>query len=170
LPERFELEYIGSDNKAHRPVMIHRAPFGSMERFVGMLIEHFAGAFPLWLAPEQVRILPLSDKHLEYAKKTESRFRSAGFRVSVDQHSAKVNAKIRQAQLDLIPYMVVVGAKEEEADAVALRDRIDGDLGVMPVEEALSKLKSEVEEKIIRQSFETDFSGIESESAVENEY
>jgi threonyl-tRNA synthetase len=120
LPERFELEYIGSDNKAHRPVMIHRAPFGSMERFVGMLIEHFAGAFPLWLAPEQVRILPLSDKHLEYAKKTESRFRSAGFRVSVDQHSAKVNAKIRQAQLDLIPYMVVVGAKEEEADAVAL--------------------------------------------------
>ncbi|MDG2390630.1 MAG: threonine--tRNA ligase [Planctomycetaceae bacterium] len=170
LPERFELEYIGSDNKAHRPIMIHRAPFGSMERFVGMLIEHFAGAFPLWLAPEQVRILPLSDKHIEYAKKTESRFRSAGFRVSVDQHSAKVNAKIRQAQLDLIPYMIVVGAKEEESDAVALRDRIEGDLGVMPVEEALSKLKNEVEEKIIRQSFETDFSGIEAESDVENEY
>jgi len=170
LPERFELEYIGSDNTAHRPVMIHRAPFGSMERFVGMLIEHFAGAFPLWLAPEQVRILPLSDKHLDYAKKTESRFRSAGFRVSIDQHSAKVNAKIRQAQLDLIPYMVVVGPKEEESDSVSLRDRIDGDLGVISTDEAIMKLKDEIDEKIIRQSFETEFSGIEADSDVENEY
>lgn len=170
LPERFELEYIGSDNTAHRPVMIHRAPFGSMERFVGMLIEHFAGAFPLWLAPEQVRILPLSDKHLDYAKKTESRFRSAGFRVSIDQHSAKVNAKIRQAQLDLIPYMVVLGPKEEESDSVSLRDRIDGDLGVISTDEAIMKLKDEIDEKIIRQSFETEFSGIEADSDVENEY
>jgi len=170
LPERFELEYIGSDNAAHRPVMIHRAPFGSMERFVGMLIEHFAGAFPLWLAPEQVRVLPLSDKHLEYANKTESKLRSAGFRVSVDQHSAKVNAKIRQAQLDLIPYMVVVGAQEEEQEAVALRDRIEGDLGVMPVDEAITKLKKEVDEKIIRQTFQAEFSGIEAESNVSNEY
>lgn len=170
LPERFELEYIGSDNAAHRPVMIHRAPFGSMERFVGMLIEHFAGAFPLWLAPEQVRILPLSDKHLEYAKKTEAKFRSAGFRVSVDQHSAKVNAKIRQAQLDLIPYMVVVGAKEEEDGAVSLRDRIDGDLGVMSLDDAISKLKNEVDQKKIRQTFQADFSGIEAESDVSNEY
>jgi len=170
LPERFELEYIGSDNTAHRPVMIHRAPFGSMERFVGMLIEHFAGAFPLWLAPEQVRILPLSDKHLDYAKRTESRFRSAGFRVSIDQHSAKVNAKIRQAQLDLIPYMVVVGPKEEESDSVSLRDRIDGDLGVISTDEAIMKLRDEIDEKIIRQSFETEFSGIEADSDVENEY
>jgi len=117
-----------------------------------------------------VRILPLSDKYLDYAKRTESRFRSAGFRVSIDQHSAKVNAKIRQAQLDLIPYMVVVGPKEEESDSVSLRDRIDGDLGVISTDEAIMKLRDEIDEKIIRQSFETEFSGIEADSDVENEY
>ena len=115
LPERFQLEYIGADNHAHRPVMIHRAPFGSMERFVGVLIEHFAGAFPLWLAPEQVRVLPLSDKSLDYAKQVEQRFREAGFRVTIDTRNSKVQAKIRDAQLDLIPYMLVVGPKEAEA-------------------------------------------------------
>lgn len=170
LPERFELEYIGSDNTAHRPVMIHRAPFGSMERFVGMLIEHFAGAFPLWLAPEQIRILPLSDKHLDYAKEVERRFRSAGFRVSTDQHSAKVNAKIRQAQLDLIPYMIVVGPKEEEQNSVALRDRLEGDLGIMPLDDAIAKLKSEVDNHVIRQTFEAEFAGLESENVADNEY
>ncbi|HUG18158.1 MAG TPA: His/Gly/Thr/Pro-type tRNA ligase C-terminal domain-containing protein, partial [Planctomycetaceae bacterium] len=163
-------EYIGSDNTAHRPVMIHRAPFGSMERFVGMLIEHFAGAFPLWLAPEQVRILPLSDKHLDYAKEVERRFRSAGFRVSTDQHSAKVNAKIRQAQLDLIPYMIVVGPKEEEQNSVALRDRLEGDLGIMPLDDAIAKLKSEVDNHVIRQTFEAEFAGLESENVTDNEY
>ncbi len=107
LPERFELEYIGADNKAHRPVMIHRAPFGSMERFCGVLIEHFAGAFPLWLAPEQIRVLPLSEKTDDYATEVAKTLRLAGFRVATDLQSARVQAKIREAQLDLIPYMLV---------------------------------------------------------------
>ncbi len=151
LPERFELEYIGTDNKPHRPVMIHRAPFGSLERFVGVLIEHFAGAFPLWLAPEQVRVLPVSDKFLEYAHEVERQFADAGFRVSVDTRSAKINAKIRDAQLEMIPYMLIVGAREAEQKTVSVRDRIDGDLGVMTVAETLEKLRQEVEERRVRQ-------------------
>ncbi len=151
LPERFELEYIGADNQSHRPVMIHRAPFGSMERFVGMLIEHFAGAFPLWLAPEQVRVLPLSDKSAEYAQQVERQFREAGFRVTIDTRNAKVQAKIRDAQLELIPYMLVVGPKEAEQRAVALRDRIDGDLGTMPISAALDRLREETAARRIRQ-------------------
>ncbi len=151
LPERFQLEYIGTDNRPHRPVMIHRAPFGSMERFVGMLIEHFAGAFPLWLAPEQVRVLPLSEKSNDYAAQVEARFKAAGFRVAMDLRNAKVQAKIRDAQLDLIPYMLVVGPKEAEAGMVAVRDRLQGDLGAMPLEEAVQKLRSEVDERVIRQ-------------------
>jgi len=170
LPERFELEYIGKDNKPHRPVMIHRAPFGSMERFCGMLIEHFAGAFPLWLAPEQVRILPVSDKSLEYAKEVEAKFQAAGFRVSTDTHDGRVQAKIRDAQLELIPYMMVVGPKESEQQTVAVRDRIDGDLGTMPIDEAIAKLTKEVTERQIRQISESDFSGVESDSAENNEY
>src|SRR5690606_4185863 len=114
LPARFKLEYIGPDNRPHQPVMIHRAPFGSMERFVGMLIEHVAGAFPLWLAPEQVRILPLSEKSNEYAQAVDAEFRAAGFRTSIDKRNAKVQAKIRDAQLELIPYMLIVGPKEAE--------------------------------------------------------
>ncbi|GIT30828.1 MAG: hypothetical protein Ct9H300mP1_28740 [Planctomycetaceae bacterium] len=133
LPERFDLDYIGSDNRPHRPVMIHRAPFGSMERFVGMLIEHFAGAFPLWLSPEQVRVLPISeDRHAEYAGQVAERLQAAGFRATTDLRSAKVQSKIRDAQLELIPYMAVVGDKEAAEGSVALRDRIDGDLGMMP--------------------------------------
>ncbi|MEC8558259.1 MAG: threonine--tRNA ligase [Planctomycetota bacterium] len=151
LPERFKLEYVGPDNKMHQPVMIHRAPFGSVERFVGLLIEHFAGAFPLWLAPEQVRILPLSEKTNDYALELEQKMTAAGFRVSTDLRGAKVQAKIRDAQLELIPYMAVVGPKEAEADAIALRDRIDGNLGAMPVEEVIAKLQKEVAEREIRQ-------------------
>ena len=151
LPERFKLEYVGSDNAMHRPVMIHRAPFGSMERFVGMLIEHFAGAFPLWLAPEQLRILPLSEKTNDYAYELERKMTAAGLRVSVDARGAKVQAKIRDAQLELIPYMAVVGPKEAEAGAIALRDRIDGDLGAMSYEDAMAKLTKEVAERAIRQ-------------------
>jgi threonyl-tRNA synthetase len=151
LPERFQLEYVGADNHTHRPVMIHRAPFGSMERFVGMLIEHFAGAFPLWLAPEQVRVLPLSEKTNEYALEVESRLAAAGLRVTTDLRGAKVQAKIRDAQLELVPYMLVVGPKEAEAGAVAVRDRIDGDLGSMPFDQALAKLLEEVRLKTIRQ-------------------
>lgn len=151
LPERFQLEYVGSDNNMHRPVMIHRAPFGSMERFVGMLIEHFAGAFPLWLAPEQVRILPLSEKSNDYALQIEQKMSAAGLRVTTDLRGAKVQAKIRDAQLELIPYMAIVGPKEAESGAIALRDRIDGDLGAIPFAEALQKLLTEVSERTIRQ-------------------
>jgi len=151
LPERFQLEYIGADNRPHRPVMIHRAPFGSLERFVGVLIEHFAGAFPLWLAPEQVRVLPLSEKTNEYAEQVRQRLAEAGFRVTADFHSAKVQAKIRDAQLELIPYMMVIGPREAEAGAVALRDRLDGDLGAMPLETAIARLRDEVDKRTIRQ-------------------
>lgn len=151
LPERFQLEYIGADNRPHRPVMIHRAPFGSLERFVGVLIEHFAGAFPLWLAPEQVRVLPLSEKTNEYADQIKKRLSDAGFRVATDYRSAKVQAKIRDAQLELVPYMAVVGPREAEAGAVALRDRLDGDLGAMPLGAAMAHLRDEVDKRTIRQ-------------------
>jgi threonyl-tRNA synthetase len=170
LPERFKLEYTGSDNKPHRPVMIHRAPFGSMERFVGVLIEHFAGAFPLWLAPEQIRVLPLSEKTDDYAKDVAVRLRQAGFRVTTDLQSAKLQAKIREAQMDLIPYMIVVGPKEAEQNAVAVRCRIDGDLGVMSWDDAVQKLTAERDQRTIRQVATSSFSGLEGESGADNEY
>jgi len=170
LPERFELEYIGADNRPHRPVMIHRAPFGSMERFVGMLIEHFAGAFPLWLAPEQIRVLPLSEKSDKYAKAVEARLADGGFRVTTDLRGAKVQAKIRDAQLELIPYMAVVGPREAASDAIALRDRIDGDLGAMPLEEAIGRLRDEVDKRAIRQVAKADFSSLEDDTSEQNEY
>ena len=153
LPERFQLEYIGADNRAHRPVMIHRAPFGSMERFVGVLIEHFAAAFPLWLAPEQVRILPISEKVNEYAASVEQQFKDAGFRVTTDLRSAKINGKIRDAQLELIPYMLVVGQKEAEQSTVTVRDRLDAEhQKTVPVAQALAELAAEVKERRIRQT------------------
>ncbi|GAB5441637.1 MAG: threonine--tRNA ligase [Fuerstiella sp.] len=169
LPERFELEYTGRDNKPHRPVMIHRAPFGSMERFVGVLIEHFAGAFPLWLAPEQIRVLPLSEKSDDYATDVAERLRKAGFRVTTDLQSAKLQAKIRDAQLDLIPYMVIVGPKEAEQNAVALRCRIDGDLGVLSFDDALAKLTEERDNQTIRQVVKSTFNAGD-EAEEENEY
>ncbi|MFN9719928.1 MAG: threonine--tRNA ligase [Planctomycetota bacterium] len=151
LPNRFELEYTGADNKPHRPVMIHRAPFGSMERFTGVLIEHFAGAFPLWLAPEQIRVLPLSEKSDDYATEVANKLRSAGFRVSTDLQSARVQAKIREAQMDLIPYMLVVGPKEQETNSVNIRCRIDGELGVMTLDAAIARLTDERDRRTIRQ-------------------
>jgi threonyl-tRNA synthetase len=151
LPERFELEYIGKDNHPHRPVMIHRAPFGSMERFCGILIEHFAGAFPLWLAPEQARIITVSEKVEEYGRKVEAEFKAAGFRVHGDYRPEKIGAKIREAQLEKIPYMLVIGEKERDAGSVALRDRIDGDLGAKLLAEVIDLFKKEVEVKRIRQ-------------------
>ena len=167
LPERFKLEYVGADNKPHRPVMIHRAPFGSMERFVGMLIEHFAGAFPLWLAPEQIRVMPIGEKFDDYARQVTQQCRDAGFRVTTDLRSAKVNAKIRDAQLELIPYMLVVGGRDQEAGTVAVRDRLEGDLGAIPVAEAIARLKAEVDERRIRKVAEPSFSGFDSGSAEE---
>ncbi|MBL9155652.1 MAG: threonine--tRNA ligase [Verrucomicrobiales bacterium] len=133
LPERFQLSYIGADNQAHRPVMIHRAPFGSMERFVGVLIEHFAGKFPTWLSPEQVRVLPISEKFLDFAGEVEAVLREAGVRVTVDRSDDKVGAKIRLAQLDKIPYMLVIGAREAESQEVSVRHRDRGDAGSSPV-------------------------------------
>ncbi len=165
LPERFKLEYAGNDNSAHRPVMIHRAPFGSLERFTGMLIEHFAGAFPMWLSPEQVRVLPLSDKSLEYAVAVAKRFDDAGLKVTVDSTDGKVQAKIRNAQLDLVNYMAVVGPKEAEAGHVALRDRIDGDLGSMPTDEAIARLSEEVRSRTVRQAVRSEAPAAAAESS-----
>ncbi|MDM4016944.1 threonine--tRNA ligase [Roseiconus lacunae] len=156
LPERFKLEYNGTDNQPHRPVMIHRAPFGSLERFTGMLIEHFAGAFPMWLSPEQVRVLPLSDKSLEYAVAVAKQLDEAGLKVTVDSTGGKVQAKIRNAQLDLVNYMAVVGPKEAETGQIALRDRIDGDLGSMPTAEAIARLTEEVKQRTVRQAVKAD--------------
>jgi threonyl-tRNA synthetase len=147
LPKRFELEYIGADNRPHRPVMIHRAPFGSMERFIGILIEHFAGAFPLWLAPEQARIVTVSEKFDGYARTVEGRLREKGFRVGGDYRPEKIGYKIREAQLEKIPYMLVVGEKEQTAGTVAVRGRAEGDLGTFTIQELLARLDKEVKEK-----------------------
>lgn len=151
LPERFGLTYTGADNAPHRPVMIHRAPFGSMERFMGILIEHFAGAFPLWLAPEQVRVLPISEKFNDYANRTVQAIREAGLRAEADLRAEKIGAKIRHAQLEKIPVMLIVGAKEAEENTVSFRDRIDGDLGSMSLDIAISKLKQENDARLSRQ-------------------
>jgi threonyl-tRNA synthetase len=144
LPVRFDLSYIGADNHSHRPVMIHRAPFGSMERFCGVLIEHFAGDFPAWLAPEQVRLVPISDKVNDYARALYSRLKNEGIRVSLDEHSDKLGAKIRRAELDKVPYTLVIGQKEAEANSVSVRSRARGDEGVMMVDTYVAKLKTEV--------------------------
>jgi threonyl-tRNA synthetase len=167
--QRFDLEYIGADNHPHRPVMIHRAPFGSLERFVGVLIEHYAGAFPLWLAPEQVRVLTVSQKSEEYGRAVEARLRKAGLRVSGDFRPEKLNAKVREAQLKLIPYMLVVGERDAAAGSVAVRDRIDGDLGTMQLEAAIDKLLSEVTARTVRQKPKLPSAGL-SEGSGENEY
>jgi threonyl-tRNA synthetase len=149
--ERFALEYIGADNQPHRPVMIHRAPLGSMERFVGVLIEHFAGAFPLWLAPEQVRVLTVSEKSEAYGREVEAKLKEAGLRVAGDFRGIKLNAKIREAQVELVPYMFVVGEKDRDAGTAAVRDRLDGDLGSLPLGEAIAKLQAEIAAKTVRQ-------------------
>jgi threonyl-tRNA synthetase len=148
--ERFDLEYIGADNARHQPVMIHRAPLGSMERFVGVLIEHFAGAFPLWLAPEQVRVIPVSEKSTDYARRVQGALEAAGLRTGVDLAAEKLGAKIRTAQLELIPMMVVCGPRDEAAGTVALRDRLDGDLGAMSIEAAVARLAEESAKRVVR--------------------
>jgi threonyl-tRNA synthetase len=144
LPVRFDLTYIGADNQAHRPVMIHRAPFGSMERFCGVLIEHFAGDFPLWLAPEQVRILPISDKVLDFAKSTLAEFQAADLRVTLDTHSDKLGAKIRRAELEKVPYVLVLGQKEAEAMSASVRSRAKGDEGVHKIADLVQRFKTEI--------------------------
>jgi threonyl-tRNA synthetase len=145
LPERFKIEYTGPDNKPHRPVMIHRAPFGSMERFMAILIEHFAGAFPLWLAPEQVRVMPISDKFNDYGQKVVKAIRDAGFRAILDDSGQRVQAKIKVAQDLKIPYMLVVGGKDEAASTVSVRDRSRGDLGALPLADFIAKAQRETQ-------------------------
>jgi threonyl-tRNA synthetase len=135
LPERFELEYIGEDNKPHRPVMVHRALFGSIERFFGVLIEHYAGAFPMWLAPVQVAVLPITDRINEYAGSVGAKLRAAGLRVEVNLRNDKIGAKIRDAQLQKVPFMLVLGDREMQDDKVAVRERSKGDLGAMSLNE-----------------------------------
>jgi threonyl-tRNA synthetase len=144
LPERFELEFTGSDNQKHRPVMIHRAPFGSMERFVAILIEHCAGQFPLWLTPEQVRILPVSEKYNDYAKKVSSELNNYDIRALVDERNEKVGKKIREAELDKVPYMLVVGEDEQSKDAVSARKKGEGDLGSMAIADFVTKVNTEI--------------------------
>jgi len=149
LPIRFDLSYIGPDNQAHRPVMIHRAPFGSMERFCGVLIEHFAGDFPAWLAPEQVRIVPISDKTMDYAQTVLTMLKAEGLRATLDSHSDKLGAKIRRAELDKVPYTLVIGQKEAEANSVSVRSRARGDEGVMTADAYVAKLKAEVSSRAL---------------------
>ena len=144
LPERFDLSYVGSDNKPHRPVMIHRAPFGSLERFVGLLIEHFEGKFPTWLAPEQVRILPISEKYSKEADKLAMELSEAGARVSVDHAGDKIGAKIRLARMDRIPYLAVLGAREVEENSVSVRHRDQGDLGSISTNDFVSKISQDI--------------------------
>jgi threonyl-tRNA synthetase len=147
LPIRFDLSYTGADNKPHRPVMIHRAPFGSMERFTGVLIEHFAGHFPTWLAPEQVRILTISEKVDTFANEVFEQLKAAGLRVTLNNEADKIGAKIRLAQLDKVPYMLVLGEKEAAAQSVAVRHSKKGDLGVKPVAQFLEEITAEVKER-----------------------
>ena len=150
LPQRFELEYIGADGEKHRPIMIHRVVFGSIERFIGILIEHFAGAFPTWLAPVQVRVLPISDKYMDYAKKVEAQLDEAGIRVDVDTRSEKIGYKIREARKARIPYMLVVGEKEEAEGKVSVRSRFLGDEGQKDLGEFIAAIKEEIQNKVNR--------------------
>jgi len=143
LPERFDLTYVGDDNKEHRPYMIHRALFGSIERFFGILTEHYIGAFPVWLAAEQVRILTLTDHQHEYANQLADILRDADIRVTVDERAEKIGAKIRNAQMQKVPYMLIVGAKEQEAGVVAVRGKVSGDIGVMPLKHFMEQLRAE---------------------------
>ncbi|HOJ57485.1 MAG TPA: threonine--tRNA ligase [Bacillota bacterium] len=148
LPQRFGLYYIGEDNAQHQPVMIHRTVLGSMERFVAGLIEHYNGAFPVWLAPSQVRIIPIADRHIEYAKRVEKTFRDLNLRVETDARPEKVGYKIREAQLEKVPYMIIVGDKEVSEEKISVRSRSEGDLGQMAMEEFTSRILKEISERV----------------------
>ncbi len=150
LPQRFELEYIGADGEKHRPIMIHRVVFGSIERFIGILIEHFAGAFPTWLAPVQVKVLPISEKYMDYAENVKKKLDEAGIRVELDTRSEKIGYKIREAQQAKIPYMLVVGQKEEEDGTVAVRSRAAGDEGTKSLDAFIADIQKEIETKVNR--------------------
>ena len=147
LPERFELEYMGADNEKHRPVMIHRVVLGSIERFIGIITEHYAGAFPMWLAPVQVKVLAIGEGHVEYANKVKDALEANHIRVEVDARNEKIGYKIREAQLKKVPYMLVVGDKEMADGLVSVRSRSDGELGQMTIEEFVNRAVEEVKNK-----------------------
>ena len=151
MPQRFDLEYTGADGEKHRPIMIHRVAFGSIERFIGILIEHFAGAFPTWLSPVQVKVLPISDKYMEYGQKVFAALEEAGIRAEIDTRAEKIGYKIREAQMNKIPYMLVVGAKEEEAGLVSVRSRFAGDEGQKALADFITEIKAEIAAKTIRE-------------------
>jgi len=151
MPQRFDLEYTGADGEKHRPIMIHRVAFGSIERFIGILIEHFAGAFPTWLSPVQVKVLPISDKYADYAQKVFKALDEAGIRAEIDTRAEKIGYKIREAQMNKIPYMLVVGAKEEEAELVSVRSRFSGDEGQKGLNDFIAEIKAEIAAKTIRE-------------------
>jgi len=148
LPERFQLEYIGSDDQRHRPVMIHRAPFGSMERFVAVLIEHTVGKFPLWLTPEQVVVLSISEKYNEYARKVSNILNNCDIRTVVDERNEKIGRKIRDNEMKRIPYLLIVGEKEAEDETVSVRRQGQGDKGTMTIDEFARFIESEVKEQM----------------------
>ena len=152
LPQRFECEYIGADGEKHRPIMIHRVAFGSIERFIGILIEHFAGAFPTWLSPEQVRVLPISDKYLDYAQQVNAKLNDEGVRSSVDSRAEKIGYKIRDARLQKVPYMLIVGAKEEEEKLVSVRSRFAGDEGQTTLDAFIDNIKEEIRTRVLRET------------------
>jgi threonyl-tRNA synthetase len=147
MPEKFDLSYVGEDNERHRPVVIHRAIYGSIDRFIGVLVEHYGGAFPLWLAPVQARVIPVSSKFNDYAEHVTEQLKAAGIRVELDARDEKVGYKIREAQVQKVPYMFVVGEKEMESGTVAVRKRTEGDLGAKPLAEVIASLKEEIEER-----------------------
>ena len=149
LPVRFNLEYVAEDGKRHRPTMVHRALYGSVERFFGILIEHYAGAFPVWLAPVQAVVMPITDRQQDYARKVFERLEAEGFRVQLDDRKEKVNLKIREAQMQKVPYMLVVGDREAEAGAVAVRHRKHGDMGAKPLDQFVADLKAAVDLKAV---------------------
>ena len=143
MPEKFDMTYIGKDGAEHRPVMLHRTVLGSLERFMGILIENYAGAFPFWLAPVQARILPVAQDYVECADKAAAKLREAGIRVEIDARDEKLGKKIRDAQLQKVPYMLVIGTKEAENGTLAVRERSKGDMGTMTFEEFLAQTKTE---------------------------
>ncbi|MBP0990466.1 MAG: threonine--tRNA ligase, partial [Oscillospiraceae bacterium] len=149
LPERFDLSYIGQDNEKHRPVMIHRVIFGSIERFIAILTEHFAGAFPTWLAPVQVKIIPIADRHMEYVEKLENAFEAKGIRYETDARNEKIGYKIREAQMEKVPYMIVIGDKEAENETISVRSHKSADLAVTTPEEFIKQIKEEIECKAL---------------------
>ena len=149
LPERFELEYIGADGAKHRPIMIHRVVFGSIERFIGILTEHFAGAFPTWLAPVQVKLLPIADRHFDYLKSVKEKLESHGIRCEIDDRSEKIGFKIRAAQLEKVPYMLVAGDKDIENGTVSVRSRKDGEQGACGLDEFIENIKKEINSKAL---------------------